>query len=134
MNQVKVMPSKQSGYMDNQMMPIMIGAVLVFVIAGQIGNPDLPNPIAVYLFLGFATCAILFGYVMHLDSLSGAESPFNKHQSLLLMSALAIVPLALTSYRFVEAGLLLGAGLYALLTLVVLGGALFATLRQNTDG
>ena len=127
---------KQAGYMDMQLMPAVMGIVILIGALGLITNPEF-NPdngwllISVVMFLG--TGALLYGYAMHLYALGYPESPFNKHTSPLFMTILCAGPLAFAAYRFYSADMRAGFILYAVLSLLVLMVSFgLAFIRRNS--
>ena len=128
---------KQTGYMDMQMTPALIGVILMLMFVGTITDPEFNLDKAllgysIYLFL--ATAALLYGFAMHIDSLRYPESPFNKHTSPLLMTPLCAGPLAYAAYRFYKAGMLPGVIVYAALSLLLIAASIvFAARRGNSE-
>lgn len=93
----------QKGYMDNQSMPVLIGALIMFILVGQINESSSllqERVIAFYICLGLALLAMSFGLLMHIDAVSEAESPFNKHGSGFFIYLLCFGSLGHAAYRF----------------------------------
>lgn len=126
---------KQAGYMDMQMMPALIGAVLMLVFAGAITAPEFNREadlLRFSIFLSLATAVLLYGFTMHIYCLGYPESPFNKHTSPLFMTLLCTGPLAYAAYRFYQADMLPGTIVYTALALLpVVASAGFAAYRGN---
>ena len=129
--------NKQTGYMDMQVMPAMIGVVLTLVVAGMITSPGLDldkDLVKLCIFLLLATAALLYGFAMHLYCLGYPESPFNKHSSPLFMTPLCSGPLAIVAYKFYRTDMLTGAIIYAVLALLVIAAAIgFAMQRAKKE-
>ncbi len=128
---------KQTAYMDMQVTPAMIGVVLLYVVMGQLNNPDFDadkDLLKLAVFLVPATAALLYGFVMHLYALGYPESPFNRHSSSLVMTLLCAGPLAYVAYRFHALEMQLGFIVYAVLCLLVVALAVgFAFYRNGPD-
>ncbi len=115
---------KQSGYMDMQVTPAMIGVVLIYIVMEQVISPgfDLDKDrIKLIVFLSVASAAVLYGFVMHIYALGYPESPFNKHNSSVFMTLLCGGSLAYVAYRFYELEMKMGFIVYAVLCLLVVG-------------
>ena len=115
--------SKQAGYMDAQLMPALIGAILLFVIVGQLNNPDFDINEKPYQFISVmavATLALLYGYIMHCMALGYPESPFNNHTSPVFMACLCAGACMLTSWQFVKVGITWAGIIYAFIALVIM--------------
>lgn len=129
--------NKQTGYMDMQFTPAVVGIVLMVMALGMLTvsdeNPDL-NLVKLSIYMLLATAALLFGFAMHIDSLGCPESPFNHHISPLLMTPLCAGPLAYAAYRFYRSGMLPGTILYSVLAITVVATAVgFAVRREPQD-
>jgi hypothetical protein len=108
--------------MDAQMMPVLIGVILLFVVIGQLNSPEFDMNEKLYQFIGtlaFATLAVIYGYVMHLIAMSYPESPFNKHTSPVFMVLLCAGICIFCAWQFYQAGILLGLIIYSVLSIVV---------------
>lgn len=115
---------KQTGYMDMQVLPAMIGAVLLYATTGMPGGPDFDldkDLVKLCVFLLLATAVLLYGFAMHLYALGYPESPFNKHSSPLFMTLLCAGALGFVAYRFYRVELVIGALVYGVLALLVVG-------------
>lgn len=126
----------QSGYMDMHVTPAIIGAVIIFVIVGPIefspadGETDL---LQISLLLLVATGSLLYGFWMHLDALGYPESPFSKHSSPLLMTALCSGSFAFAAYRLYTMDLSIGAAFFALLCVLVIAGSVGYAIRRRNN-
>lgn len=126
--------NKQTGYIDMQVTPAMMGAVLLFVFLGQIKNPDFDlnkNLLMFSVFLSLATVVLLYGFLMHIYALGYPESPFNKHSSPVFMTVLCAGPLIFGAWQFYSVNVLLGFFLYFALSLLVAGVAIGFALYRN---
>ena len=127
---------KQAGHTDLQIMPAMIGAVIVIAIAGQIGQPgfesgrELFKPVLI-LILGIGS--LLYGFGMHIYCLGYPASPFNRHSSPVLMTILSAGPVAYTAWRFYSStnavGFVICSGISLLIMAATIG---FAYHRYRT--
>lgn len=118
-----MMPRYQYGYMDNQVMPAMFGAVLLFVVLGQVTPEALAEggiSLKLWMLMPGATLVLLYGFVMHIYALNYPESPFNKHTSPLFMNLICGGILGFAAWRFHGAGVQAGMWIYALLCFLVL--------------
>jgi len=89
--------------MDNQLMPAMMGAVILFFLLGQVSPEGIAKGVVglkLYLALGGATLVLLYGFAMHLYALGYPESPFNRHSSPLFMSLVCGGMPGLAAWRF----------------------------------
>ena len=128
--------NKQAGYMDMQMTPALIGVILMLMFVGSITDPDFnldQDLLAYSIYLFLATAALLYGFVMHIDSLRYPESPFNKHTSPLFMTLLCAGPLAYAAYRFYRAAMLAGVIVYAVLALLLVATAIGVAVYRSDD-
>ena len=124
----------QSGYMDMQVTPAMIGVVLLYVLMGLVNSPEFDldkDLLKLSVFLLLATAALLYGFAMHLYALGYPESPFNKHSSSLFMTVLCAGSLGYVAYRFYGLSMQPGAILYAALCLLVIGASVGFTFFRN---
>jgi hypothetical protein len=131
---------KQAGYMDMQVMPAMIGVVVLLATLGLVSNPefDLDNNLLLFsAFMLLGTAALLYGFAMHIYALGYPESPFNKHTSPALMTVLCGGPLIFAACRFYSAGIRPGLILYAILSLLVIsvsaGFAIYRGKKRTPD-
>jgi hypothetical protein len=125
----------QSGYMDTQVTPAMIGVVLIYIVMEQVISPEFnldEDILKLAVFLSVATAALLYGFVMHIYALGYPESPFNKHNSSVFMTLLCAGSLAYVAFRFYELEIKTGFIVYAVLCLLVVGLNFgFAFYRDN---
>lgn len=125
---------KQSGYVDMQIMPAMIGVVWLYMMMAQLDRPDFDlerNLIKFCILLCLGTALVLYGFVMHLYALGYPESPFSKHSSPALMVPLCAAPFAYIAYRFFSLDMLIGSVLYAVLCFAVIAAGIRFALRRN---
>lgn len=126
--------TRQSGYMDMQITPAMVGAVLLFVTLGPVDGFDL-NPdrdlLKISLILAAGTAAVLYGFAMHLYALGYPESPFNKHTSTLFMTGLCAGLLGLVAYRLHAEEYPTGFALYAALATLVIVTSIVCNIYYN---
>ena len=125
---------KQAGYMDMQVTPAIIGAVLLFATVGIINDPGFDigkDLLKIIVFLVLATGSLLYGFMMHLDALSCPESPFNKHSSPVFMTVLCAGMSAFSAYQFYSAGIRTGFILYALLALLIITASIGSAVYRN---
>lgn len=127
----------QSGYMDAQLMPAMIGAVSLFFSLSMIRSPEFnmdENLLRLCVFLALAVAALLYGFAMHIDALGYPESPFNKHTSPLVMTLLCGGPLVFGAYLFYSIKLLPGFVLFTALSLLVVGASIGSAFYRKSKG
>ena len=135
---MKFPASRQYGYTDLQIMPAMIGIVLLVVFLGRLDSLD-PDSITGILKLALplilATAVVCFGFGMHLYCLGYPESPFNRHSSPIFMTAVCSGAMFFAAWQCYQAGITAGCIAYILLglVLIVLSGA-FAIHRHNKNG
>lgn len=85
--------SRQRGYMDNQLPPVVIGLVLVVGAVSYLSGTPGAGAVAaagVYLVVALGLAAIAWGVYLNKESLKHPESPFNKHTSPWLIAAVVI--------------------------------------------
>lgn len=127
----------QTGYMDMQFTPTIIGVVVLIFTLSLIGDPTIDVHTIPFRFYGFLLlgCAMmLFGFSMHLDALGYPESPFNKHSSPVFMTLLCAGPFTYGAYRFYRAGMYAGLILLCVLIVVVFALSIgFALRRSRTE-
>ena len=61
-----------------------------------------------------------YGFIMHLYVLGYPESPFNRHNSTLLITLLCIVPMSYIAWKFHDAGMAMVSAVFAVLSFSVL--------------
>lgn len=117
--------------MDNQLPPIIIGALLILPVAGNAppagALSDLPPP-AVYVLVVLGLACFSWGMYLNAESLKYPESPFNKHTSPWLLAVIVIGCLGFSAWEtfgglYGELAYVFGAGIIA---------AVAATLRAVT--
>ena len=94
--------NNQNGYMDAQLPPIIIGAILFVGLVHVINTPEDSSKYSpVLIYLGFLVPAALFvlGCYMNKESLECPESPFNKHVSPILIATIIIGSLGYGIWR-----------------------------------
>ena len=121
--------------MDMQIMPTVIGAVLMYAVLGQLNDPTVnldENLLKLCVSIAFATAPLLFGFCVHLDALSSPESPFNKHSAPQLMVLICSGSFSYAAYRFHRADFLLGLIIFLLLALaIVIAEIIAARMRKK---
>lgn len=109
---------KQSGYTDLQVMPAIIGIILLIVCLGMLNKPEFdPDTglLKLSLFLLPATAAVCFGFGMHLYCLGYPESPFNRHSSPVFMTFISSGVMFFAAWRFFNVNILIGTIIYMVL-------------------
>ena len=94
--------SKEAGYIDIQLTPVVIGILLLVGLVHLVSNPEFsikypslllyPGVVVVLTILGF-------GYYSNMSSLKCPESPFNKHVSPLFIAGIIIGGLAYAMWK-----------------------------------
>lgn len=115
--------NRQGGHMDMQLLPGLIGFILLIVVMGLPGNQEINLEKNIWMFVIFliiATAVMFYGFAMHLYALGYPESPFNKHTSPVFMTLLCAGGTALTSWRFYNLDMNTGFIIYITLTLLVI--------------
>ena len=129
---------RQAGYTDLQIMPTIMGVILVIIVIGLTDNPAFDpaqSPVKFYSFLLLALAVLLFGFGMHLYALEYPESPFNKHSSPVFMTLMCAGSMGYGSWRLLNAGMQGGGLLLAVLTVSVCVMSIgFAHYRNRRKG
>ena len=116
----------QRGYLDNQLPPVIIGALMTLIAAGA-ASPSGPASnlpgVAVYLLAVLGLACFSWGMYLNAESLKYPESPFNKHVSPWLIGVIAVAALGHSAWTTFE-------GRYAALS-YVFAAALVATLGHT---
>ena len=129
--------SRQTGYMDNQMPPILIGILLVVPVVNYVATAGPMTGLSaavVYLVVVLAFASFSWGIYLNIDSLRYPESPFNKHTSPVVIGVLVAGCLGYSAWTL-RGGQLDGlVYLFAAGAVAAMAAMLYALKRQHGNG